>query len=393
MQSNQSNNKLVIAAAGSGKTTFLVEEALKNKEEKILITTYTQANEAEIRKKIIEKNKCIPENVTVQTWFSFLLKHGVRPFQGFLFEKKVNGLILINGQSGLKAYRFPCQACKQNKVINLTCKKCKSPIYYGEKDFERYYFSKGIKIYSDKLSKFVFRCNEKSEDSVIERISKIYFHIYIDEIQDLAGYDLELLKLLFNSESDILLVGDPRQGTYSTNSAPKNKQFKKAKVIHFFQDKSINIQTDQESFTTNFRCNKSICDLSNKLFGNFKETESANDTLTGHDGVFLIKDKEVESYLKKFAPIQLRDSSRTKVNEGYNVMTFGSSKGLSFDRILIYPTKPIIDWLKDNKSELAETSRSKLYVAITRARHSVGIVTQSTLDISGIPYFDTETNQ
>ena len=37
------NNKLIIAAAGSGKTTQLVEEALKIKAKKVLITTYTQA--------------------------------------------------------------------------------------------------------------------------------------------------------------------------------------------------------------------------------------------------------------------------------------------------------------------------------------------------------------
>ena len=56
MQSRKMNNKLIIAAAGSGKTTFLVEEALRQKKGKVLITTYTQANEAEIRKKIIEEN-------------------------------------------------------------------------------------------------------------------------------------------------------------------------------------------------------------------------------------------------------------------------------------------------------------------------------------------------
>ena len=117
MQSNLSNNKLIIAAAGSGKTETLVKEALKQKEGKTLITTYTQANEAEIKKKFIEKNKCIPEKVTVQTWFSFLLKHGVRPYQGTLFEKKIKGLLLVNSQSGLKAYRNPCQDCKQLKIL------------------------------------------------------------------------------------------------------------------------------------------------------------------------------------------------------------------------------------------------------------------------------------
>lgn len=373
MQLKQANNKLTIAAAGSGKTTYLVEEALKQKEGKILITTYTQANEAEIRKKIIEKNKCIPQNVVVQTWFSFLLQHGVRPFQGVLFESKINGLILMNEQSGIKYYI-----------------KGKIPVYYSEdKEFEQHYFSKGLKIYSDKLSKFVFRCNEKTDGSVIDRISRIYSHIFIDEVQDLAGYDLELLKLFFDCPSSIQLVGDPRQGTYSTNSAPKNKQFKKANIVNFFTDRIDNLIKDESSLLVNYRCNEQICDLSNKLFPNFQSTTSGNKEETEHSGVFLIKEGEIDEYLDKFEPIQLRDNKKTTVNEKYRVMNFGEAKGLSFDRVLIYPTNPFIEWLKDNKSELKETSRSKLYVAITRARHSVAIVCKTKLTIPGISNYET----
>ena len=389
MQLNLTKNKLIIAAAGSGKTTFLIDEALKQKEGKVLITTYTQANEAEIRKKIIEKNKCIPKNVTIQTWFSFLLKHGVRPFQGILFEKKIKGLILVNSQSGLKAYRSPCQDCKRKSIVDANCKKCKNPIYFGEeKEFEKYYFSNSLKIYSDKLSKFVFRCNEKSNGNVIDRISRIYSHIFIDEVQDLAGYDLELLKLFFNCSSNTLLVGDPRQGTYSTNSAPKNKQFKKANIVNFFSDQIDNLLKDDTSLMTNHRCNKPICDLSNILFPNFQATTSGNNIATEHSGVFFIKPQDVESYLQKFEPVQLRDSKNANVNENYRVMNFGEAKGLSFDRVLIYPTKPFIKWLKDNNSELAETSRSKLYVAITRARHSVAIICKDNLTIDGITNYN-----
>ena len=363
------HNKLIIAAAGSGKTTLLVEEALKQKEGKVLVTTYTQANEAEIRKKIIKKNKCIPDNVTVQTWFSFLLQHGVRPFQGALFEKKIRGLILVNNQSGIKRYT-----------------KTKQPIYFGEeKEFEKHYFSNTLKIYSDKLSKFVFRCNEKSSGNVIDRISRIYSHIFIDEVQDLAGYDLELLKLFFTCSSTIQLVGDPRQGTYSTNSASKNKQFKKANIVKFLQEVD-NLTQDDVSLTTNYRCNKAICDLSNKLFSNFPETSSGNNITTEHSGVFFIREQDVEEYLQRFEPIQLRDSRKTAVNQNYKVMNFGESKGLSFDRVLIYPTQPFLAWLKDNNKQLAETSRSKIYVAITRASHSVGIIYNypENMNIAGI---------
>jgi superfamily I DNA/RNA helicase len=353
------NNKLIIAAAGSGKTTHIVNEALKIKNEQVLITTYTEANEAEIRKKIAKKNKCIPENITVQTWFSFLLQHGARPYQGGLFDKEIKGLVLVNEQSarGIK-----------------------------ESDTRKHYFTNNQNIYSDKLSKFVVKCNERCKGNVIDRLTRIYKHIFIDEVQDLAGYDLVFLKLLFNSTADTLLVGDPRQGTYSTNNASKNKQFQKSKIIHFFEDNTITIATDSVSLVTNYRSITPICKFSNKLFPDLPKTLSGNNEKPGHEGVFLIRKKDVNSYLETFHPAQLRYSITTAVNEDFFVRTFGSSKGLTFERVLIYPTNEIIKWLGNNKTDLKPTTRSKFYVAITRAKYSVGIVCdyKDTFNIDGV---------
>lgn len=354
------NNKLIIAAAGSGKTTFLVNESLKRKDGEILITTYTQANEEEIRRKFIKINKCIPKNVTIQTWFSFLLQHGARPFQGCKFNDDINGLVLINGIS--------------TKGV-------------AEIDTQNHYFTKNKKIYSDKLSKFVVKCNEQSNGSVIDRLSRIYTDIFIDEVQDLAGYDLDFLKLLFNCKSNVLLVGDPRQGTYSTNNALKNKKFKKAKIVNFFEDDSITIEKDDSTLTTNYRSCSPICELSNKLYPDLKKTTSGNTKNTGHDGVFFINKQDIEKYLLEYKSVQLRWDSRTAVSEASCVLTFGLSKGLEFERVLIYPTPQFVAWIKNNDSELAPTSRSKLYVAITRASCSIGIVCDEDLKIDGIEKF------
>jgi hypothetical protein len=391
------SNKLIIAAAGSGKTTYLVQEALKIKDERVLITTYTIANGEEIRKKLVEENQkqnglaCIPSNITVQTWFSFLLQHGARPFQGCLFEKRIKGLVSVNGQSGFQYYQKPCDKHKNGVGKDYPCSKCQQPRYYSEdKDFEKHYFTKNLDVYTDKLAKFAVRCNSISNGAVMHRIERIYQHIYIDEVQDLAGYDLDILKLLFRSQSNLLLVGDPRQGTYSTNNSPKNKKYRKSGIIYFFEDTTMNIETDDTSLLINHRCNCSICNFSNKLFPNFKGTTSDNMKITGHDGVFFIRQCGVDDYLSKYSPIQLRDSKRTNVNEKYPAVNFGESKGLSFDRILIYPTKPIINYLIGNSTELASTSHSRLYVAITRARYSVGIVVDdnSHYNVTGIEYYN-----
>ena len=94
-------NNLIIAGAGTGKTTYIINRALGITEKRILITTYTEANGLEIKKKFYEINGCIPANVTIQTWYSFLLEHGVKPYQGFLWEEKVTGILLVNEGSGV----------------------------------------------------------------------------------------------------------------------------------------------------------------------------------------------------------------------------------------------------------------------------------------------------
>lgn len=341
-------NKLIIAAAGSGKTTFLVNEALRSKDINILITTYTQANEEEIRNKFIKINKCIPKNVTIQTWFSFLIQHGVKPFQGGmgLSDFECKGLLLVSGQSAR---------------------------YVGEKNIAKHYFSDGKKIYSDKLAKFVVNSNVNSSGDVINRLARIYDRIFIDESQDLAGYDLEVVRLLLESKAEILLVGDPRQCTYVTNNSSKNKKYRWDNFINFFEDNQLNLVKDDSSFTVNYRCHKKICDLSNKIYPEYGITSSGNFKTTEHDGIFLVQKNQVDKYLSKYHPVQLRWDTKTKISTEYPAYNFGLSKGLEFNRVLIYPPESFISWLK-KEVELKPVSKAKLYVAVTRARYSVGIV-------------------
>ncbi|MBT3208717.1 MAG: UvrD-helicase domain-containing protein [Bacteroidetes bacterium] len=374
------NNLLTIAAAGSGKTTYLIDEALnKDSSKKILITTYTEANEKEIRKKIIKKKGYIPSNITVQTWFSFLLQHGVRPFQGsinsILFNSDIKGMILVNQKSGVKY---------QGKFGSV--------IYKEDTEFEKHYFTKSWKIYSDKISKFAVTCDDASNGNVIDRISKIYSHILVDEVQDLAGYDLEILKFLFKTKTFIFLVGDPRQVTYLTHIESKYKKYRDGRIKDFVSNelgKKVVCEIDENTLKVSHRNNKAICDFSVKLFPEFPKIEPCNcETCRNysieHEGVFIIKTANIEEYIEKFKPIQLRWSRNIEVSNKTNVYNFGESKGLTFNRVLLYPTSNMIEWIKDNnynftkfvrgKEKKLEGVKDKFYVAITRAKYSVAIV-------------------
>lgn len=373
----QSKNKLIISVAGSGKTTFLVRQALSLKDS-VLITTYTEANEKEIRKKFYEINGYIPENVTIQTWFSFLIQHGAKPYQGSIYSGRIKGLLLVNEASGIK--------CKIPGGIAIT--------FSEEGDFEKHYFTESGKIYSDKLSKFVIRCNERSNGMVIERLSKIFKHIFVDEVQDLAGNDLELLKLIFRTKTHTVLVGDPRQVTYLTHNERKHSKYKDGNIKQFILDKCAKYCTiDETLLRFSHRNCEEICNFSSQLFPEFEKSYpcqclTCRTKVDDHSGIFLISKTQIEEYCAHYKPVILRHQLAT-VSE----WNFGNCKGLGFDRVLIYPTKPIIQFLKtgiikksvkDRSGKIIEKDtldRAKFYVALTRARHSVAIVYDYTDEI------------
>lgn len=360
------NNSLVLSVAGSGKTTYLVKEALKVAGSEVLITTYTEANEKEIRRKFMELNRSIPANITIQTWFSFLIQHGVKPYQGVIFSEEIKGMILVNGASGIRFVR------DDGVGIPFTEKN----------NFKEHYFTSGNRIFSDKLSKFVVRCNKESRGSVINRLTRIYSHLFIDEVQDLAGSDLEFLKLLFKSKTKVILVGDPRQVTYLTHNSRLNSKYQEGNIKQFIIDKcSKDCDIDEVTLKSSHRNNAEICSFASRLYPNLSvsepcECKECRSFVSDHNGVFLIKQEDVDRYKAKFKPTVLRYQLAEEPEWNY-----GNCKGLGFDRVLIYPSEPIKKYLRDgllHKIVKGKTQNAfdlaKYYVAITRARYSVGIV-------------------
>ncbi|HJD91564.1 MAG TPA: DNA helicase UvrD, partial [Bacteroides coprosuis] len=72
------DRRLILAVAGSGKTTFLIN--MLNLEKRFLIVTYTDNNVANIRKCIIKKFGYVPHNVTLISYFQFLIHVCYQPF-------------------------------------------------------------------------------------------------------------------------------------------------------------------------------------------------------------------------------------------------------------------------------------------------------------------------
>jgi hypothetical protein len=336
------NSKFILACAGSGKTTFIVEEALKAKEQKVLITTYTNENLDQIKRYLIEKNGCIPANICPISWYSFLLKEGVRPYQNHLCDqKRIRSIFFLPANRRFQK--------KNDYITSLN------------------------DIYSNKTAEFVYECNKQNNGLILRRLEKIYSHIYIDELQDFAGYDLNLLEVLFNSSINVITVGDPRQATFTTNNALKNKQYRKSNIYLWMEKMNKDYGIPIEEKNESHRCNQEICDFADSLFPDMPKTTSKNSYLTGHDGVFFISRSEVKDYITKYNPMKLRYNIRTNTLD-FAASNIGLVKGRTYDRVLIFPTKPMLEYFKTkNLSKVGD--KSKLYVGITRARYSVVFIT------------------
>lgn len=340
------NNRVIIACAGSGKTTRLVTEALRAADRRIAIVTYTNNNVREITKRFCELNSGVPRHVEVMTWFGFLLRECARPYQKAKYSRgRIEGVLFVNQQSTRGV---------------------------AEVNTERHYFASGGRIYSDKIARFVIECEEKSGHRVTGRLREMYTDIFVDEFQDLAGWDLEVIRMLLQSGMRITLVGDPRQHIYSTNPSSKNRQYLGVKFVTLARQWEQNgLCTIAESMNETHRCNQAICDFVNELWPGMERMTSLATATNKVAGVFRVAGRAIDTYIRRCSPQVLRHDKRAK-SYGCDALNFGIAKGLQFDHVLIVPTKPIERYLSTGELRHVDRARDKLHVAVTRARHSVG---------------------
>lgn len=351
-------NFLTLAVAGARKTQGLVEhcKALPT-DRKVLLVTFTQTNQIELRERIKQHAGDRPA-LEVSGWFSFLLRHFVKPFVPFAFPGKRCRGFNFDGDPGRVS---------------------------GEKRF----LDPAGSAYAREIARLAQMLIGKSGGALIHRLECLYDEILIDEVQDLSGYDWDILEALFGSKIEIRLVGDTRQAVFSTNPHSRMKKaFAYSKSLGWFraQEKAGRLEITYSS--TTWRCCQAIATFSDTVFEatwEFPETTSENHEVTTHDGVFLVKKEHVSQYVEEFQPQCLRNSVRSGREFDLDYMNFGVSKGRTFNRVLIYPTEPIGKFISKGEF-LLPLSAADFYVAVTRAEQSVAIVLDKP-GASVLPYW------
>jgi DNA helicase-2/ATP-dependent DNA helicase PcrA len=361
--------KLIIASAGAGKTHRLVTECIKQNKlgYKTLIITYTNSNQIEISQKYKELGGNNKRLFVVKGWYSFLLEELVRPYQLCLFKKRINNIFF--------------NSSNPHRVGKVTKKGTAEQLADGTFNPKHFLTIDGKKAHTEFLAKLATRIMKTSKNAPLTRLESIYSDIYFDEVQDLSGWDFDVIKAL--SKSKVLKltgVGDFRQTIYSTTSKPKKPSQKSDKLDSFKKMGFI-----EESMASSRRSIQSICDFSDKVHvqDGYEKTVSkvTNVLAVEHLGVFFIKASQIQLYLHTYSPIVLRHSSSVMKDldfSPYGIYTYGTSKGLGFDRTLIIPTTNYEKYILGDDNALnvgkTDTAKNKLYVAITRARYSVAFV-------------------
>jgi hypothetical protein len=349
-----SNNTIRICAAGSGKTWGICNDALSSvtpvaQNKRVLITTYTNKGVDTINSELAKQNIGVISNlITVRSWYQFLMSEFIRPYQSF-----------IGGINEVKSFDFSGRYGQVN---------------YGRKGERKRYFSGQHYIKKDNASELVVYLNEQSDGAVINRLERIYSHIYIDEIQDMAGEDLSIVQLLFASTISVICVGDNKQATYQTHNTRKGKRQSGRNFWEFcMQAKKLGMAIIEESMVSR-RFNGNICAFANYVFPNSKNISTCMAEISGHDGVFIIAKSDVKLYCEYFLPDVLKYDKRTDVGD-FISLNFGQCKGMTFDRVLVYPNKPLSDFLRGKKLESPE----KYYVAVTRPKYSLAILVEKPI--------------
>lgn len=355
-----SGNRIIVASAGSGKTTLIVDDACDAPRARSALITYTTNNTSEIRAKTYEKMGFIPEHISISPWFTFLLRHFVRPYQNCLYPRRVSRISFVQGRSTRGSL---------------------------ESNVQRHYFGKPGQIYSDKVSKFACRVIENTRGLPLRRFERIFERLYIDECQDLGAYDLELVELLLTSRVQVTLVGDHRQATYRTNNAQKNSRYAGAKIIDKFREWEKKELAKIEVQNHSYRCVQPICDFADQFYPGPPKTVSKNARTTDHDGIFAVPRSSADAYIQRYHPQPLR-YNRTTEGAPAEAINFGAAKGMEFERVLIYPHLMLEKFLGTGRVEDAGSALGKIYVAITRARQSAAFVVPDQMTQELFPFIE-----
>lgn len=331
--------KVILAVAGSGKTTHIINNLSLN--ERSLIVTYTNSNLRTLRNGILGKFGFFPENIKLYSYFVFLYSFCYRPFLSLKFK---------------------------TRGVNFD-----GNLHWGIKETDsRYYFDSYGRIYGNRISKFLEKQGVIPE--VIQRLSKYFENFFIDEIQDIGGRDFDLLKNISQASLNIVGVGDYFQHTFDTSrdgnaNVGLHKDYERYKKGF----KDMGFEVDTETLKESHRCSPSVCDFVTQKLGIGIHSARKVDT-----NIQFVEDQEqADSIFNNKSIVKLFYKENYKF--GCYSKNWGDCKGENgYDDVCVVLNKTTLEKYKNGElKEWEAISKNKFYVACTRANGNLFFVPEN----------------
>ncbi len=332
---------LMLAVAGSGKTTFLINQL--NLDRRFLLVTYTRNNYDHLCQSILRKFGFFPENIRVLKYFQFLYSFCFKPYCGL--GMKTKGIYFKNPPERTRFLRGTVA----------------------------FYKTREGRMFSNRLAHY---CLSYSAKRIRERLDKYYDYFYIDEVQDIAGHDFNMLLSILPNTCDSLFVGDFFQHTYDTSADGNvNKSLYNDFKKYLKKWVKFDVAIDTETLSKTHRCSVEICDFVCK-FG--ISIESSGEAV-GH--VYLLEREEDVDIIvadERIPKLFLEKSNQYRCTS----MNWGASKGIdSFEDVCVVLNKTTQDLYEQGKlANLNPRTKNKLYVACTRAHRHLYITSYKFLE-------------
>ena len=374
------DNQVIFAAAGHGKTYSLcarAKSAIEDGHKQVVLISYTNEGLHSLEKEYRKQNcGVLDSRVVFKSWYSFLLSEFIKPYQCSL---------QLTWKKYKKEYpvTFP-----ENYVSSIAFYETDPPKRWYNKNNVQYFVNSHGDVVPDRTSHLALLCNNHSDGKAIARMEQIYSHIFIDELQDYAGWDLELIRTLFESRIQMFCVGDYKQATYRTNNSPKYMQYRDDKIKEYFltlENKGL-CKISYENTTRRF--NQEICDFINTIHNDTNSMVipdlSCDVDNKDNIGVYAIPEAFLSDYCQYYHPIILRYDKRARISFFHDceVMNYGNSKGATFDRVVIIPVSTVVPFIEQQSKIDSNQTKSKFYVACTRAKTSIVFAMEIAKDVT-----------
>lgn len=309
------------------------------------MVTYTENNYRNLRNRIILQHGSIHSGTRICTYFSFLYSFCLRP--------------LCGDKYGLKGINFdlPPESTRRRRRDDL-----------------RHYIDRHGRIYAARMASFVIKFGMVGE--VRQRIAKYFSAVYVDEVQDFAGYDFNLLLDLTEKNTDTVLVGDFFQHTYDTSrdgNVNKGLHDDYAKYKKAFENRGFRV--DEETLGKSYRCSPTTCQFVSESIGVDIGSHHATASILefvddeGWADAIFHQDHTVKLFYQSHSSYPCTSDN------------WGASKGIDdYDSVCVVLNKKAEGlYRKGHLGQLPATTRNKLYVACTRARSELLLVPERYL--------------